>query len=114
MSDIKFKPGCRTEADKWTIEGEKITSPEKLEAIKKVLEREGPILVDHRFLRGGCGPATLTFDDYEYFIEYLTENARIGDCITVWSLWPYMRDTEPLASGKCPDVDGAVPLVGPY
>jgi hypothetical protein len=54
------------------------------------------------------------FDDYEDFTAYLLENARAGDKVSVWSLWPYMRDTPPVASGKCPDADGAVPKKGPY
>jgi hypothetical protein len=111
---IVFKPGYRVEADKWSLDGEKITSSEKLDSIKKALEAEGPILVDHRFLRGGRGPDISVFDDYEKFVTYLTENARSGDLVTVWSLWPFMRDTAPLAQGKCPAEDGAVPKGGAY
>ena len=115
MLSIKFKPGCRTEADEWTCDGEKISAPEKLAAIKKVLQESGPVLVDHGFLRGGRESRTAVFYDYEEFIEYLTEHARAGDSIRVWSLWPsVLRDTPPLAYGKCPAEDGAVPKKGPY
>lgn len=114
MSVIKFKPGIRTDLDHWTTDGEKISSPEKLAAIKAVLQKDGPIVVDHGFLRGGRGPHTAVFDDYEEFIAYLTEHARAGDRIRVWSLWPFMRDTAPLAYGKCPAEDGAVPRGGAY
>jgi hypothetical protein len=71
-------------------------------------------LVEHRFLRGSCGPDTLVFADYEEFTTYLVENARAGDLISVWSLWPFMRDTAPLAQGKCPADDGTVPQGGAY
>jgi hypothetical protein len=111
---IVFKPGYRCEADSWSFDGEKISSSEKLDSIRKALEDEGPILVDHRFLRGSRGPDTLVFDSYERFIAYLTDNARSGDLITVWSLWPFMRDTPPLAQGKCPAEDGTVPKGGAY
>ena len=114
MSGIKFKPGFRTEADEWTCDGEKISAPRKLAAIKKVFAESGPVLVQHKFLRGGRGPDQVVFDDYEEFITYLTEHARAGDKISVWSLWPFMRDTPPLAHGKCPAEDGAVPQKGPY
>jgi hypothetical protein len=114
MSEMKFRPGCRAEADEWTCDGEKISTPEKLALIKTVLKETGPILVQHKFLRGGCGPHDAVFEDYEDFIAYLTENARAGDKISVWSLWPFMRDTPPLAYGKCPSEDGAVPNKGPY
>ena len=114
MVELRFKPGCRTEADEWTVAGEKISAPEKLAAIKEVLEKTGPVLMRHKFLRGGRGPHDAVFDDYQEFIAYLTENARAGDKITVWSLWPFMRDTPPLAHGKCPGEDGAVPKGGAY
>jgi hypothetical protein len=111
---ITFKPGHRVEVDEWTLDGEKISSPEKLAAIRHSLESEGPVLVEHRFLRGSCGPDTLVFADYEEFTTYLVENARAGDLISVWSLWPFMRDTAPLAQGKCPADDGTVPQGGAY
>jgi hypothetical protein len=114
MSEITFKPGCRVEADEWTSDGEKICTPEKLAAIREVLDKTGPVLVQHKFLGGGCGPNDVVFDDYEEFIAYLTENARAGDKISVWSLCPFMRDIPPLAHGKCPDKDGAVPKKGAY
>jgi hypothetical protein len=114
MSEIIFKAGTRSDLDDWAVEGEKISAPETLGAIKTTLAQEGPILVEHKFLRGGRGPKTSAFDEYDEFIEYLTSNARAGDKITVWSLRPFMRDTAPLASGKCPAEDGAVPKGGPY
>ena len=63
---------------------------------------------------GALGPATIVFSEFEDFEAYLTENARAGDKISVWSVWPFMRDTPPLATGKCPDADGAVPAGGAY
>jgi len=50
----------------------------------------------------------------ENSLAYLTEHARAGDEISVWSLWPFIRDTPPLAHGKCPAEDGAVPRKGAY
>ena len=114
MTEMKFKPGYRVEADEWICDGEKISSPEKLAGIKKVLEESGPVLVQHKFLRGACAPHEAVFDDYEEFITYLTEHAGAGDKISVWSLWPFMRDTPPLAHGTCPAEDGAVPKGGAY
>lgn len=111
---MKFQPVCRVEADEWTCDGEKICAPEKIEAIKKTLREVGPILVQHSFLRAARGPRTLAFDGYEEFIEYLEENARAGDHVTVWSVWSFMRDTPPFAHGKCPAEDGAVPKKGAY
>jgi hypothetical protein len=114
MTEMKFNPGCRVEADQWTGDGENISTPENLAAIRKVLEESGPVLVEHKFLRGACAPNEGAFDDYEEFIAYLTEHARAGDKISVWSLWPFRRDTPPLDHGKCPAEDGAVPKGGAY
>ena len=111
---MKFKPGCRADADEWTCDGEKISDPAKLAAIRNELDKSGPVVLEHSFLRGGRGPRTLAFDDYDELVDYLTENARSGDHIAVWRLWPFMRDTPPLAQGKCPADDGAVPRKGPY
>jgi hypothetical protein len=111
---MNFKSGYRVEADEWTCDGEKISEPPKLAAIKKVLEKSGPVLVEHKFLRGARGPHVAVFDDYEEFVAYLTAEARSGDKISVWSLWPFIRDTPPLAFGKCPAEDGAVPTRGAY
>jgi hypothetical protein len=109
-----FKPGARTEADEWTHDGAKISDPEKLSAIEKVLRESGPVLIRHSFLRGGRAPHQVVFDEFDELVEYLTESARAGDNIMVWDLWPYMRDVKPLASGKCPDADGTVPKKGAY
>jgi len=114
MTELKFKPGYRSEADEWTCDGERITAPEKLAAIKKVLEKDGPILVQHKFLRGARAPHEAVFDDYEEFLSYLSEHARAGDKISVWSLWPFMRDTPALAHGKCPAEDGTILKRGAY
>jgi hypothetical protein len=114
MRELRFAPGTRAQSDNWSQNGEKISSPEKLGAIRAVLEGQGPILVEHKFLRGGCAPATLVFDDFDVFITYLEQHARAGDKIHVWNLWPFMRDSPALAYGKCPDVDGAVPEGGAY
>jgi hypothetical protein len=114
MTVFTFKPGTRAEEDEWSSAGETITSADKLDAIRRVLEREGPILMEHKFLRGAREPDTRVFSEYGEFVKHLLGHARAGDKISVWSLWPFMRDTPPLAIGKCPDADGAVPKGGAY
>ena len=114
MSGLSFKPGVRIDADEWTADGEKISAPEKLDSVKRTLEKDGPVLMEHKFLRGARAPHVAVFDDYEEFITYLQQQAHAGDKISVWALWPFMRDTSPLALGKCPSEDGSVPRKGPY
>ena len=114
MPEMTFQSGARFEGDDWSREGDKISEPEKLAAIKQELEMHGPVLVEHKFLRGGRAPTVRVFEEYDDLIAYLTEEARAGDKISVWGLWAFMRDTKPLAHGKCPDRDGAVPNRGAY
>ena len=109
-----MKTRFRHEGDGWSSEGSKITSPENLEAIRSVLEKEGPILVKHWFYRGGSGPQHLVFDEFEDFLSYLNEHAYAGDAIDVWSVWQICKPESCIAEGKCPDEDGQVPKGGAY
>jgi hypothetical protein len=103
-----------SEDDGWTADGRKITAPESLDAIRRCLEEEGPILVEHWFYRGSCAPNRVVFDDMEALTEYLKTRAFAGDAIHVWSFAAVCRDTNELASGKCPDENGLVPTRGAY
>jgi hypothetical protein len=104
----------RPEGDEWSGEGSKITAPEKLAAIRSVLETEGPILVEHWFYRGGRGPRNLVFEEFDAFLAYLNEHASAGDAIDVWSLWRVCKPDSRIAEGKCPDDNGDVPRRGAY
>lgn len=114
MSDLVFRPGARVDVDEWSSDVERISEPKNLIRIEETIDRDGPILVQHKFLRGARGPQALAFDDFEVFIEYLRNNARAGDKITVWSLASFMKDATPIVSGKCPDRDGMAPRKGSY
>ena len=114
MTPLTFKTLCRAEADGWSLQGEKITAPDKLEAIRMALEKSGPVLLEHRFYRGGRAPHHVLFDDFDDLVEYLGANAKAGDAIHVWNIWPLMRDNNRVAWGKCSAEDGAVPEGGAY
>ena len=109
-----MKTGFFSEADEWLIDGAKITSPENLETIRKVLEDEGPIILEHRFYRGSSAPDRFVFDDYEDFKQYLDSEARAGDKIYGWNFAGICTAENTLASGKCPDDQGRVPKKGAY
>jgi hypothetical protein len=109
-----MKTRFRREEDGWTADGRKISDPETLDAIRRCLEAEGPIIVEHWFYRGSCAPDRLVFDGYEEFVEYLESRTYAGDAIHVWSFAAACRDDNELASGKCPDEDGRVPRRGAY
>jgi hypothetical protein len=109
-----MKNRVRHEGGKGCGEGSTITAPEKLAAIRSVLDGEGPILVEHWFYRAGRGPRQLVFDEFEPFVAYLREKTRPGDAIDVWSIWRICTPQSRIAEGKCPDEDGQVPAGGAY
>jgi hypothetical protein len=104
----------RNDADDWIPDGRKITSPEALDAIRRCLDEQGPIIVEHWLYRGSSAPERRIFEHYEAFIEYLDSKAFAGDSIYVWSFAATCRNDNELASGKCPDDDGLVPRRGAY
>ena len=104
----------RNETDEWTADGHSITAPDVIEAIRRCLEKQGPILVEHWFYRGGSAPDRFVFDDYQAFLDYLDAKAYAGDAIHVWSFDAACRNDNQLAYGKCPDENGLVPRRGAY
>lgn len=106
--------GYIAELDGWSADGAKITDSEKLEIIRTTLEKKGPVILEHRFYRGGRGPDTLIFDEFDKFMDYLNEHGRAGDHMIVWSFWDVCKDDNILTRGKCPDDAGRVPKGGAY
>ena len=109
-----MKSPHRNDADEWVPDGRKITSQENLDAIRKTLESDGPIIVEHWFYYGSRAPDRLVFDDFDEFNEYLNANTIAGDAFHVWNFAAVCRDDNELASGKCPDDGGLVPRRGAY
>ena len=103
----------RNEKDEWGTEAPSIMSPERLSAIREVLE-QSPIIVEHWFFYGSRAPDRLVFDDYDAFDQYLRTQTRPGDAIHVWRYDALCRDDNALTHGKCPDIDGLTPKRGAY
>jgi len=109
-----MKTRFRSDDDGWTADGGKITAPEALDAIRRCLDEDGSILVEHWFYRGSCAPDRTVFNNFEAFTNYLDAHASAGDAIHVWSFAAVCRNDNELASGKCPDENGLVPSRGAY
>ena len=100
--------------DEWSADDVKITAPETLEIIRKTLDTDGPVIVEHWFYRGACAPDRMVFDDFEEFVGYLNTHANAGDAIHVWNFSAVCTNDNELAHGKCPDEHGRVPFRGAY
>jgi hypothetical protein len=103
-----------SENDEWTSDRAKVTSSENLAKIKRVLEEEAPVIVEHWFYRRSSCPERYIFDDFEGFLAYLNENARAGDVINIWNFGKVCTEENRLAYGKCPDDQDRVPKRGAY
>jgi hypothetical protein len=104
----------RSEADGWNSKGSKITSERNLDTIRTILDKEGPVLVQHWFYRGGSAPEYRIFDDYDEFMEFLSKETYAGDAIDIWSIWEICQPDGRRAEGKCPDDAGLIPKGGAY
>ena len=102
------------DAGEWSAEGRNILSPDRLAAIRRVLEEVGPVIVEHWSYYGSCSPDRRVFEDYDEFLEYLQANARPGDALHVWDFAGACQDDNTLADGKYPDAQGRVPKGGAY
>src|SRR5262249_44563059 len=99
---------------KWVVDGNKITAPEKLAAIRDTIESQGPIIVQHWFYRGASSPERIIFEDYDEFLKWLHESTYAGDAIDVWDWGAVCKWEDRLAEGKCPDENEMVPKGGAY
>ncbi|RYG75431.1 hypothetical protein EON80_00655 [bacterium] len=104
----------RSELDEWHPDGQKITSMENLEVIRKVLEDEGPVILERRIYRGSSSPERAIFESFDEIITFLETKVLPGDSIWIWSYDKVCRSENALTHSKIPDEDGCVPLKGAY
>jgi len=103
-----------SEADGWSESGARITDRQVLERLRRVLEDEGPVIVEHRFYRGSSAPSRMVFDDFDVLASYLKERTRPGDSFFMWSFEATCTNERVLEMGKVPDELGRVPKGGAY
>lgn len=112
---MQFPIRFREPADDWRVdESENLLEEKKIESIRRVLDSEGSIVIEHWIYRGSQAPKRRVFDDLEGFVGYLVESAHAGDIVDVWSLHSLITSSNRLVSGKCPADDGTVPRTGSY
>jgi hypothetical protein len=104
----------RNENHGWTKDGRSILSDESLAAVRRILDTEGSVIIEHRVYCGAGSISRLIFDEFEEFTDYLKAHARAGDNILVWSYYAVCRDESVAVQAKYPDTDGCVPTGGAY
>jgi len=109
-----MKTRWKNESDDWTSSGSKITEQSKLDLIRDMLEKSGPIILRHWHYCGGTSPSVSVFEDFEEFVAYLNEKSFAGDIIDIWDFSSVCRVENMLTSGKCPDEQGRIPKRGAY
>ena len=104
----------RDDGNGWSTEGGNILSPDRLAAIRKVLEDKGPVILEHWFYYGSRSPDRIVFEDYDALTEYLNTKVGAGDALYLWDFVDVCRDDNTLTNGKYPDAEGRVPARGAY
>lgn len=101
--------------DDWTNEGAlTTTTPAVLEVIRRAIETESPVVVEHRFYRGGRAPHRFVCDDYAELEDYFRTQAQPGDAFLFWNFEQCCTDGNALTRAKTPDSSGRVPVGGAY
>jgi hypothetical protein len=100
--------------DEWIKDGPVLTAPQVLEQLRRTIDSESALVVEHRFYRGARAPHRFVCDDYEDLAAYLATQTSAGDAFLLWRFEDCCTDKSAMASGKIPDVEGRVPRGGAY
>lgn len=100
--------------DEWISDGPRITERDVLDRLRRVLEGEGPLIVEHRFYRGARAPHRFVCDSADELESYLAQSARPGDGFLFWSFEARCTTETAVTAGKVPDVEGRTPRGGAY
>lgn len=100
--------------DDWTRAGARITDEDVLARLRRIIENESAVIVEHRFYLGSRSPHRFISDDFDKLETYLRDNARPGDSFYVWQFEDCCREDNLAERGKIPDSEGKVPTGGSY
>lgn len=96
----------------WTASGPRFDV--LLAELRKILQDESDLIVEHRFFHGARAPFRFVCGDYDQLVAYVRDHARPGDAFVVWRFEECCRDDNVADRGKMPDADGRVPEGGAY
>ena len=101
-------------SDQWSVDGNRITDPEILSGLRRILEDESPLIVEHRFYRRASAPHRFVCDSFDELEEYLRNAGRKGDSFYFWRYQDCCRDDNHVEAAKVPDEEGRTPSGGAY
>jgi|SRR5262245_12491413 len=100
--------------NEWTIDEELTIEQTRLGELRRILEHESALIVEHRFFKGGRAPQRFVCDDPDALTEYVRVNTRPGDALYFWRFEECCTDSNTVAKGKIPDAEGRIPIGGAY
>ena len=100
--------------DNWTTHGARITDPEVLVELRRILDDGSALIVEHRHYRAARAPHRFICDRPDALDEYLRQHSRPGDSFWVWRFDACCRDENSVSVGKVPDAEGKTPTGGAY
>ena len=100
-------------ADEWTYEGD-VLQEDAFDVLRRTIEDESDLLVEHRFYRGARAPAKFVCGDYGELREYIKKNASPGDSFYFWAIERCCTVENSAVKGRVPDALGRIPRGGAY
>jgi hypothetical protein len=100
--------------DQWTSDGTNVMAEESRARLRKILDDESPLVVEHRFYRGSRAPTRFVCDDFEKLEQYMQTETSAGDSFWFWHFEDCCRDDNAVLNGKVPDAEGRTPKGGSY
>lgn len=91
------------DTDKWITDRSVILSQELISRLRKIVEDESAVVIEHRFYRGGRAP-----------YRFVKTKTTPGDSIYFWRFEDCCREDNIVVNGKVPDEFGKVPKRGSY
>jgi hypothetical protein len=101
-------------SDKWAKGGTTILEPAVQAQLRRIIEDESALVVEHRFYRGSRAPHRFVCDDFEELVEYVRASSSPGDAFLFWRFEDCCTDSNVAIGGKVPDSEGRTPVGGAY
>ena len=107
-------PHVEAAEDEWVHDPGRTLNDALLERLRRTIEDVSPVIVEHRFYRGGSAPHRFVCDSFDQLAAYVRRRTHPGDSFHFWQYEHRCSDDSVLAHGKVPNEEGKVPKRGAY